>query len=49
MRATGFGIGSPADSSGEFLYPMRTSDGKILNYNHKTITEARREKLFIMK
>jgi hypothetical protein len=46
MRATGFGIKSPADASGEFLMPLRKSDGTNLDYNYKSFTEKRREALF---
>jgi hypothetical protein len=46
MRATGFGIKSPADKSGEYVIPMRKSDGTNLDYNYKSYTEHRREALF---
>jgi hypothetical protein len=39
MRATGFGIKSPKDASGEFLYPVRKADGTILDLTYKSITE----------
>lgn len=47
MRATGFGIKSPKDFTGEFLFPMRKADGTILDITHKTISENRREMLFM--
>jgi hypothetical protein len=46
MRATGFGIRSPADKSGEYLIPMRKPDGTNMDYNYKSISEHRREALF---
>ena len=46
MRATGFGIKSPADATGEFLIPMRSKDGTNLDYNYKSIAEKRREALY---
>ena len=46
MRSTGLGFRSPKDKSGEFLIPLRKSDGTILEYAHKTMTEQRREMLF---
>lgn len=49
MRATGFGIKSPKDASGEFLFPERKADGTILDLNYKSITEQRRELLYIHK
>jgi len=49
MRATGFGIKSPKDASGEFLFPIRKADGTILEMNYKSITEQRRELLYMHK
>jgi len=49
MRATGFGIKSPKDHTGEFLFPMRKMDGTCLDMNHKSISEQRRELLFLKK
>ena len=39
MRATGFGIKSPKDFSGDYLFPMRKGDGTILDMNYKSISE----------
>ena len=49
MRPTGFYTKSPNDVSGEFLYPMRKNDGTILDFKHKSISESRRERLFLHK
>ena len=49
MRATGFGIRSPKDNYGELLYPMTTSNGVKLDMYKKSLSEKRRELLFIQK
>ena len=49
MRATGFGIRSPKDNYGELLYPMTTSTGNRLDMYKKSLSEKRRELLFIEK
>ena len=49
MRATGFGVGSPHDYTGEYLIPMCRPDGTNLDYNYKSITEHRREMLYTHK
>ena len=49
MRATGFGIKSPNDASGEMGYPQRKPDGTILDMTYKSLTEQRRELLYLAK
>ncbi len=49
MRATGFGFKSPKDYTGDYRYPMRKSDGTNLNVGYKSISEKRRELLFLTK
>ena len=49
MRATGFGIKSPNDASGEMEYPQRKPDGTNLDMGYKTLTEKRRELLYLAK
>ena len=49
MRATGLGFRSPKDKSGEFLIPLRKSDGTNLEYAYKSISEQRREMLYKVK
>lgn len=49
MRATGFGFKSPKEHSGEYLLPMLKNDGRNLSMTHKTISEKRRERLFLHK
>jgi len=49
MRATGFGIKSPKEATGDFLFPKFKSDGTCLIMSHKTIMERRREMLYLFK
>ena len=49
MRATGFGIRSPKDATGDYLYPQMSKDGVCLDMSHKTITEQRRELMYLHK
>lgn len=49
MRATGFGFKSPKDYSGEYLYPMMNYNGTQLKMDYKSISEAKRESLFMHK
>ena len=49
MRPTGFYTKCPNDTSGEFLFPMRKHDGTVLDMNHKSLHESRRERLFLHK
>lgn len=43
------GIKSPKDASGEFNFPIRNHDGKMLDMKYKSISEERREKLYLFK
>ena len=49
MRATGFGHKSPREATGDYVYPLINKDGKSLDYNNRTITEQRRELLYLHK
>jgi len=49
MRATGFGFKSPKDYTGELLYPQMNYNGKNLSLTHKSISESKRENLFLHK
>ena len=43
------GIKSPKDASGEFNFPIRKNDGRMLDMTYKSISEERREKLYLFK
>ena len=49
MRATGFGFISPKDYTGDYRFPMRKPDGTNLDMKYKSISEIRREMLFLTK
>ena len=49
MRPTGFGHKTAKDYTGEYLYPRVLPDGTSLEIKHKTLTEKRRELLFVKK
>ena len=49
MRPTGFGVKAPADASADFEYPQRKPDGTILDMTYKSLTEQRRELLYLAK
>ena len=47
MRPTGFGHRSPHQFTADFNYPLRKADGTNLDMNYKSISDKRRELLFI--
>ena len=49
MRATGLDFKSPKDRSGELQYPRRTNAGTILDMGLKSISDQRRELLWMHK
>ena len=49
MRATGFGQISPYQHSGEYRHPQRDKYGANLDFNFKSLSDKRREMLFIHK
>ena len=49
MRPTGFGVKSPFDATADFEYPQRKPDGTCLDMTYKSLTEQRRELLYLAK
>lgn len=49
MRATGFGFKSPKDYTGDYRFPMRKADGTNLDVGYKSLSDRRRELLFLTK
>ena len=47
MRATGFGQRSPNQYTADYRFPLRKADGTNLDMTYKSISEKRRELLFI--
>lgn len=49
MRPTGFGVKQMSQATADYNYPQRKADGTILDMTYKTLTEQRRELLYLAK
>ena len=49
MRPTGFGVKQMSQATADYNYPLRKADGTILDFTYKTLTEQRRELLYLAK
>ena len=49
MRPTGFGVKQMSQATADYTYPQRKPDGTILDMTYKTLTEQRRELLYLAR